>query len=255
MDRLSLVQYHTSFKHKFFITFFTLYLIANFVNGQIIISGTVYDSTKLYSITGVEVKSTGGDMGLTDSAGIYQISVTEADSISFYYRNKSTIKFPVKAITNYNEFDISLQVRVQEKYKPLKPVYIFSNYHKDSAEKRITYSKIFNYDKPGIRSTYTPGSSAGLDINELINIFRFRKNKQTLQFQKRLIQQEQDSYIDYRFNSTLLKRITGLNGLMLEKYRSEYRPSFEFLTSISEVEFYEYVITTSRKFKSENGLE
>ncbi len=147
------------------------------------------------------------------------------------------------------------QVWVQEKYKPLKPVYIFSNYRKDSAEKRMTYSKIFNYDKPGIRSTYTPGSSAGLDINELINIFRFRKNKQTLQFQKRIIQQEQDSYIEYRFNSTLLKRITGLNGLMLGKYRSEYRPSFEFLTSISEVEFYEYIITTSRKFKSGNGLK
>jgi hypothetical protein len=158
-------------------------------------------------------------------------------------------------IKNYNEFDISLQVRVQEKYKPLKPVYIFSNYRKDSATNRIAYSKIFNYDKPGIGTTYTPGSSAGLDLNELINIFRFRRNKQNLQFQRRLIQQEQDSYINYRFNSTLLKRVTGLSGLMLEKYKSEYRPSFEFIISISEVEFYEYIIATSRKFKNENGVE
>ncbi len=249
------MHYHTLLKLKFFITFLTLYLIANFATGQIIVSGTVYDSTKLYSITGVEVKSTGGDMSLTDSAGIYKISVTEADSISFFYRNKSTIKFPVKVIKNYNEFDISLQVRVQEKYKPLKPVYIFSNYRKDSATNRIAYSKIFNYDKPGIGTTYTPGSSAGLDLNELINIFRFRRNKQNLQFQRRLIQQEQDSYINYRFNSTLLKRVTGLSGLMLEKYKSEYRPSFEFIISISEMEFYEYIIATSRKFKNENGVE
>nr|MBA2562877.1 hypothetical protein [Chitinophagaceae bacterium] len=159
------MQNHTLLKLKFFITFLTLYLLANFANGQIIVSGTVYDSTKLYSITGVEVKSTGGDMSLTDSAGIYKISVTEVDSISFFYRNKSTIKFPVKVVKNYNEFDISLQVRVQEKYKPLKPVYIFSNYRKDSATNRIAYSKIFNYDKPGIGTTYTPGSSAGLDLN------------------------------------------------------------------------------------------
>ena len=255
MARSLFVYSHNLLRVKFFIAFFALYLIANSANGQITVSGTVYDSTKLYSITGVEVKSTGGDMSLTDSAGIYIISVTEADSISFFYRNKSTIKFPVKEIKNYNEFDISLQVRVQEKYKPLKPVYIFSNYRKDSAAKRIAYGKIFNYDKPGISSTYTPGSSAGLDLVELINIFRFRKNKHTLQFQKRLIQQEQDSYVNYRFSSTLLKRVTGLSGLMLEKYRSEYRPSFGFILSISEVEFYEYIITTSRKFKNENGIE
>ena len=255
MARSLFVHFHNLLKLKFFIAFFTLYLIAGFANGQITVSGTVYDSTKLYSITGVEVKSTGGDMSLTDSAGMYKISVTEADSLSFFYRNKSTIKFPVRAINNYNEFDISLQVRVKEKYKPLKPVYIFSNYRKDSAAKRIAYSKIFNYDKPGISSTYTPGSSAGLDLVELINIFRFRKNKQTLQFQKRLIQQEQDSYINYRFNSAVLKRITRLSGLMLEKYKSEYRPSFEFIISVSEVEFYEYIIATSRKFKNENGME
>src|SRR5688572_10936876 len=192
MARSLFVHFQNSLELKFFIVFFTLYFIANFANGQVIVSGTVYDSTKLYSITGVEVKSTGGDMTLTDSAGIYKISVTEADSISFFYRNKSTIKFPVKSISNYHEFDISLQVRVKEKYKPLKPIYIFSSYRKDSAEKRIAYSKIFNYDRPGLGTTYTPGSSAGLDLVELINIFSFRKNKQTRQFQKRLIQQEQD---------------------------------------------------------------
>jgi hypothetical protein len=237
-----------------FILLGALCFLANFATGQIIISGTVYDSTKLYSVSGVLVKSTGGAFSYTDSMGIYHIQVTDKDSISFFYANKPTLKFPVNTITNYNEFDISLRVRVKEKYKPLKEIVIFSNYKRDSAENRLAYSKIFDYDKPGIRSTYTPGSSAGFDLDELINIFRFRRNKQHLQFQKRLIEQEQDRYVDYRFSTKLLKRVTGLTDTMLDKYQIEYRPSYEFITSVSEVEFYEYILITSEKFKKDEGL-
>jgi len=237
-----------------FILLGALCFLANFATGQIIISGTVYDSTKLYSVSGVEVKSTGGALTTTDSMGIYHIWVTDKDSISFFYANKPTLKFPVNTISNYNEFDISLQVRVKEKYKPLKEIVIFSHYRQDSVENRLAYSKIFDYDKPGIRSTYTPGSSAGFDLDELINIFRFRRNKQHLQFQKRLIEQEQDRYVDYRFSTKLLKRVTGLTDTMLDKYKIEYRPSYKFITSVSEVEFYEYIIITSEKFKKDEGL-
>jgi hypothetical protein len=224
-------------------------------NAQITVSGTVYDSTKLYSVSGVQVKSTGGTFTVTDSMGIYHIKVTDKDSISFFYANKPTLKFPVSAIPNYNEFDISLQVRVKEKYKPLKEIVIFSSYKQDSIENRQAYSKIFGYEKPGIGSTYTPGSSAGFDLDELINIFRFKRNKQQLQFQRRLIEQEQERYVDYKFNTKLLKRVTGLSDTMLIKYKMEYRPSYELITSISEVEFYEYIIITSNKFKKDEALQ
>jgi hypothetical protein len=228
--------------------------LVNFAKAQIVISGTVYDSTKLYAVSGVQVKSTGGAFTTTDSSGIYHIRASEKDSISFFYANKPTMKFPVKAITNYTEFDISLQVRVKEKYKPLKEIVIFSNYRQDSAENRLNYYKDFGYEKPTIRSNYTPGSSAGFDLDELINIFRFRRNKEHLQFQKRLIAQEQDRYVDYRFNTKLLKRVTGLNDTLVAKYKIEYRPTYEFITSVSEVEYYEYIIMTSDKFKREEGL-
>src|SRR5205085_7414862 len=92
--------------------FFPVFLLlSNFIHGQIIISGTVYDSTKLYVVPGVIVKSTGGGSTITDSLGVYHINATEKDSISFYYANKPTQKFPIKTISNYNDFDISLQVR------------------------------------------------------------------------------------------------------------------------------------------------
>lgn len=235
--------------------FSSFLLLVNFVTGQIIISGTVYDSTKLYVVPGVIIKSTGGGSTITDSLGAYHINTDEKDSISFYYANKPTQKFPVKSISNYNDFDISLQVRVFEKYKLLKEVKIFTkNYRQDSSENRLSYSKIFDYQKPGLHSTYTPGSPPGLDIDELINIFRFRRNKMNLVFQKRLIEEEQDKYVNYKFNNTLIKRVTGLSGVLLDKYKMQYKPSYEFLIIATELEFYEYILNTASQFKKKEGI-
>jgi hypothetical protein len=235
--------------------FSSFLLLVNFVTGQIIISGTVYDSTKLYVVPGVIIKSTGGGSTITDSLGAYHINTDEKDSISFYYANKPTQKFPVKSISNYNSFDISLQVRVFEKYKLLKEVKIFTkNYRQDSSENRLSYSKIFDYQKPGLHSTYTPGSPPGLDIDELINIFRFKRNKMNLVFQKRLIEEEQDKYVNYKFNNTLIKRVTGLSGVLLDKYKLLYTPSYEFLIIATELEFYEYILNTASQFKKKEGI-
>lgn len=171
------------------------------------------------------------------------------------YNNKPTQKFPVKTIVDYNYFDISLQVRVFEKYRLLKEVKIFTkSYKQDSAENRKTYARFFNFDRPGISSNYTPGSAAGLDINELINIFRFRRNKMNLAFQKRLLKEEEDKYVKYKFNNTLLKRVTGLTGISLAKYKMQYQPAYEFVANATDLEFYEYILSTSGKFKKQEGL-
>ena len=231
-------------------------MITLVVKSQVFVSGTVYDSSKLYVVPGVRVKSTSGTTTVTDSLGAYRIAVSQNDSISFFYNNKFTQKFPVRAINNFNDFDISLRVRVYEKYKLLKEVKVYSkSYRQDSAENRIAYSKNFNYEKPGLKSTYTPGSPPGLDLDELINIFRFRRNKQHLAFQKRLVEQEKDKYVAYKFNTILLRRVTGLSGSMLDKYKLQYKPSYEFITSATELEFYEYILSTAAKFKKQEGIK
>lgn len=223
--------------------------------GQIAISGTVYDSSKLYVVPDVKVSSTSGSSTMTDSLGAYHIYVSESDSLSFFYNGKSTIKFPVKEINNYTLFDISLRVRVNEKYKLLKGITVFSNtYPRDSLENRITYSKIFGRENPTIRSGYEPGGPAGLDLDELIGMFQFRRNKQNLAFQKRLVKEEQDNYVNYRFNSKTISRITGLTGDKLLKYKTLYRPSYFFVVNSTLTQFYEYILNTCYAFKRQQGI-
>ncbi len=223
---------------------------------QIMISGTVYDSTKLYVVPGVNVSSTSGLVTTTDSLGAYHIEATKADSISFFYKGKSTIKFPVETIGDYNAFDISLRVRINNKYKLLKGVTVFANtYRRDSIENRMSYSKIFNLENPTIRSNYEPGAAAGLDLDQLIGIFQFKKNKQNLAFQRRLVDEEQDRYVNYRFSSKVINRITGLSGDTLTRYKNLYRPSYPFIMSSTLPEFYQYILNTSYAFKREEGIQ
>jgi len=131
------------------------------------ISGTVYDASRSIPLQSVSVLTTSGKGTVTDSLGHYTIIVAETDSIYFSYLNKPTGKFPVKAIPNYFQFDISLHVPVAD----LPTVKVkMPNYRMDSLQNRRDYAKIFNYQKPGIGvATGQGGAGVGLDLDEFIN--------------------------------------------------------------------------------------
>lgn len=230
-----------------------MFFAAGSARAQLTISGTVYDSTKSIPVVDVLVKSSNGTQSLTDSSGHYEIVTTEKDSITFIYQNKPTAKFAVKQIPNIGSFDIALHIRVAEKFKTMKEVKVYTkNFRQDSIENRQYYNKIFNYEKPGIATSINPGSgSVGMDLDEFINIFRFKRNKQLRKMQDRLLEQEQENYIKYRFNKTAVKRITHLEGTDLDNFMTLYKPDFEFTQMATTVEFYQYILTASYQFKKE----
>ncbi len=179
-------------------------LILNFLSGtlraQLNVSGTVYELSGS-AVEFVRVESTGGMFSISDSSGKYRIPVNVTDSITFIYNNKPTQKFSVKDIKYPDQFDISLKISVQSRYSLLKEVKVYSrSYKQDSIENRAAYSDIFAYEKPRVKSVLSPGGVAGADINELANLFRFKRNRQLKAFQKRLEIQEEEKYVNYRFS-------------------------------------------------------
>ena len=231
-----------------------LQMLSQNVSAQIEVSGNVFDNSKLYAVPYVGVHSTSGASDVTDSAGTYHLIVGQTDSIYFTYGGKSTMKFPVRDIKNYNSFDISLHAKVDQKYKLLDPVTVFTdNYKLDSLENREKYAKIFGDDRPRINSTYDPGGTAGLDLDGLIGAFQFRKNKQQQAFRNRLLEEEQEKYIDYRFSSQTITRITGLRGDSLIAYKNIYRPDYYFVANSTLAQFYEYILQTSYAFRKKEG--
>jgi len=217
------------------------------VFGQYKIRGTVYDSTRTYPVELVTVLSTSGKGTITNADGHYEIEVSEKDSIWFSYLNKPTIKFPVLKIATPFSFDISLQVNVPV----LKEIRIRQrNYRQDSLQNREDYAKIFNYRKPGL-SVVTPqyGQAAGFDVNEIINAFRFKRNRSIQSFQKRLLAQEQEKFIDHRFNKGLVRRLTSLPDNALDSFMIIYRPSYQFAIFSGDYDFQKYIKDSAERFK------
>jgi hypothetical protein len=214
------------------------------------ISGTVFDSSKINYVENVRVVSTGGMFAITDSLGKYSVLAGENDSLIFYYNNKPTQKFVVKSIPDPQHFNISIHIKIKGKYHLLNEVVVFSKtYKQDSLENRQTYADIYDYKKPGLSTTITPGGGVGADLDELINIFRFKRNKRIRAFQQRLETQEQEKYIDYRFNKLFVKRITGMEGVVLDTFLVWYRPSYEFARNSSELSFNQYILNAFYQYQ------
>ena len=227
-----------------------VFLLAPSLHAQITISGTVFDSSKINYVENVRVVSTGGMFAITDSLGKYSVMAGKNDSLVFYYNNKPTQKFVVKSIPDPFHFNISLRITVKGKYHLLNEVVVFSkSYKQDSLENRQSYADIFAYKKPGLSTSITPGGGVGADVDELINIFRFKRNKRLKAFQQRLEIQEEEKYINYRFNKLVVKRITGLGGMLLDSFLVWYRPSYEFARNSSELVFDQYILDAFYQFK------
>lgn len=237
---------------KIFLLLLCFSPFTNQLYAQLTVTGTVFDSSKRSYVKDVRVESTGGKVVITDSMGRYKIPVSEKDSLTFIYQNKPTQKFIVKDIVDLMQFDISLHVNIKDGIKTLKEVVVFSkSYQQDSAENRDLYAGIYNFRKPTIRTSISPGGIAGADVNEIINMFRFKRNRQLKAFQARLEQQEQDRYVNYRFNKKSVGRITQLKGAELDTFMVRYLPSYEFASLADEVSFNRYILNSSYKFKIE----
>jgi hypothetical protein len=216
-----------------------LLIFSNASFAQYKIQGNVYDSSRLYPLELVSVLATNGKGAVTDAKGHYTIEVGEKDSIWFSYLGKPTVKFPVLKITDVQHFDLALKVNVKE----LKGVTVRApNYKEDSIQNRKDYAKVFDFRKPSLGTMTSIGpTGAGIDLNELIRTFQFRKNKNMVRFQERLLQQEKDKFIDHRFNKALVRRLTNLDGDALDRFMVLYRPEYEFTLYSNDYDFQLYI--------------
>ncbi len=235
---------------KIFLLFsFSFYTAGNLV-AQVTVSGTVYDESKKNYVENVLVQSSSGKFTTSDTLGNYKIAVAENDSLVFIYKDKPTQKFAVAQIPNLQHFDISLHIKVKSKYSTLKEVVVVTkSYQQDSVENRELYADFYNYRKPTIRTSVSPNGAVGADLDEIINLFRFKRNKRMLAFRNRLEKQEQDKYVAWRFNKKFVGRITQLKGEELDSFMVRYLPTYEFASTADEVSFNRYILNSSYAFK------
>lgn len=218
---------------------------------QVIIHGTVFNMYKTRPLDGVSVLCSCGSGTTTDSNGNYAIRVDQSDSLRFSYLGRGTQMFPVIIMNSATGFDIALHVNPTE----LSEVRVAPrNYYMDSLQNRKDYEKIFNFKKPGLELTDgSSGGGVGLDLDAIINMFRFQRNRRMLAFQQRLIDDEQDKFIDHRFTHYIVTKITGLTGDEEDTFMFRYRPSYQFTQWASDYVFYDYIKHSFLQYQAELG--
>ena len=122
-----------------------------------------------------------------------------------------------------------------------------NNYRVDSIQNRYDYAKYFNYQPPGIKLSnqqqlFNPaGMTIGLDLDELINMFRIKRNRNLQFLQNRLLVQEQEKYVNSRFTKKFVQKLTHLEGDELIKFMNFSRPTYEMLTLLNDLELGLYI--------------
>jgi hypothetical protein len=221
------------------------------LHAQYKVKGKVYDSTRSYPMQYVTVHSTSGKLSISDGKGIYEISVGEKDSIWFSYLGKPTPKYPVLTMTTPLQFDIALNLGSNV----LKEVIVKTrDYRQDSIQNRLDYAKAFDWYKPKIRpgsSDY--GTAAGFDLDQLIRMFQFRKNRSAAAFQNRLLEQEREKFVDHRYNKALVLRLTGLSGATRDSFMMRCRPIYEFCIMATDYEFQSYIKDCYQDYKNQKA--
>jgi hypothetical protein len=157
----------------------------------------------------------------------------------------------VSTIANPGSFDISIMKKIQQ----LPSVFVKQrNYRMDSLQNRLEYEKVFNYKKPGFSTSLNPNpggmAGVGVDLDELINMFKFRKNKRMVSFQRRLLNEEKEKFISHRFNKGLVKKLTGLNPPEIDSFMTEFRPTLDMALQFNDLEFGQFIVEAYKYYKS-----
>lgn len=235
--------------------FFICFIVQFELNAQSVsVSGIVYDISGRRPIEAVVV-STNNNRTITDSLGRYIINVKAKDSIWFSLYGKSTQKYPIDTVEDLHNFNVMIHVTGIE----LPEVTVRNSYYRlDSIQNRIDYAKYFNYQPPGLKLSnqqqiFNPsgGLTIGFDVNEVINMFRFKRNRNLQFLQKRLVSQEQEKYVNHRLTKRFVQKITRLEGEALVQFMEFCKPSYEILGLLNDLELGYFI---QRKFDAYKKL-
>lgn len=241
-------------KRSFFILWVILVCFCKNTFAQNRIEGKIYDETHYVPIPNVEVLTSSGYKTMTDSIGNYNIRVNgKNDSIWFNYKGKNTLKYPVDTVKYTYQFNVGLSVKspLPNDKHWLTPVTVYTNtYRQDSIANRLAYDKIFHPDKGGFRLGQAPEGTfgVGVDLDALINSFRFAYNKRQEMYKQNIIDEEQYQYINHRFTKKLVSDLTQMDSSDIDIFMKEYRPDYYSLTLMNEVALGKYIENAQKTY-------
>jgi len=214
---------------------FCLCLICSVASAQKI-TGVIADMQTGLPLGDVAIRNVNTGTGInTDSLGRFSINVAADQLIEFYkagYKMEK-VRVPIGILPPF--FKIFL-----EKAPVELPEYLVRarDWKQDSLRMHDIYKHELEFPKMSFADMINHPFSA-----------MSKKNRQIWAFQDEYAMMEQQKFVDYTFNETLVNNITGLSGDSVKAYIRMYRPSYDQVRNMSTYDFYNYINRTVGMFR------
>jgi hypothetical protein len=187
-----------------------------------------------------------GRHNISDIGGNYRIPAKAGDTILFSsagYRSDTVV---VAAYMLSESFLVALDPNVMS----LKAVNVdeLQNYQMDSIKRREEYAFILNKKHPvRLMNEKRAADGPGFSFSPIGYFSKGERRKR--QLKKRLIQEEEDYYIDYKFPPSRVAQLTGLRGDTLRRFLVLYRPSYKWCRRANSQDIFFYINDKMKLFR------
>ncbi len=180
------------------------------------------------------------------------VTISHIGYQSYFFKHLVSRQDTIKILLKNNTIAVQ-EVVIQRK----------RNYTLDSLNRRKEYASVFNYKAPKFKDIfvnkyssasnhYTPlqnSTSSLVSINLLSAIHLIGKNKTPeSKLQKRLLKEEEESFLDQKFSKEMVQSITALEGDSLQSFMIQYRPTSEKSRQMTEYQMMVYIKESYGKF-------
>lgn len=220
-------------------SFLFLFACSSIATAQQPLAGKIVKKGSTEIIKGVTVINLSqGKHNISDMGGNYKIYAVPGDTILF----TSAGYLPDTLIVASAMLLESYQVFLAPNVVALAAVKVDEtrNYQLDSIKRREEYSFILDRKHPvKLWNEKRAGDAPGLSFSPIGYFSTAERRKRRLK--RRLIREEEDYYIDYRFPPARVAQLTRLKGDSLQTFIFRYRPSYRFCRNASNQDILLYI--------------
>ncbi len=214
---------------------------------QQFLTGKVYKKESTEALVSVSVYNISRRLHeLSEESGSYRIQVAPGERVIFSSVGYLADTLTVTADMLSGAYEVYLEPKVQT----LQAVTVGSqsNYQVDSIARRNEYSWVYDH---GNVARLEKDRKGGDGVGANIDLFKkgSSADQQRERLKKRLIKEEQEYYIDSRYNKEYIARLTHLQGDSLVKFVAQYRPTYDFCRKAAPVDILVFISDNIKKFR------
>src|ERR1700759_4440797 len=172
---------------------------------QQFLTGKIYKKNSTETLLSVSIHNiTANRYDLSEEDGSYHIQAAPGDHVSFSSVGYVADTVTITASLLTAAYPVYLDIRAETLQRVV--VGEFNNYQLDSMDRRKEYAWVYDHDNtPHVAKDRQGADGVGITMN----IFRksSEKEKQRIHLEKRLSKEEEDYYIDYRYNASYVTKI------------------------------------------------